>query len=99
MFTNKVAVVTGGAKGIGRAIVQEFRKAGAAVCVIDLLPNEYFVGDVSDKAALETFARKVIAEHGHVDYLINNALPRVGVTAPFYLTKLFAPHFAPGHRW
>ena len=113
MFTNKVAVVTGGAKGIGRAIVQEFRKAGAAVCVIDLLPNEYFVGDVSDKTVLEEFARKVITEHGHVDCLINNALPlmkgidacsweefnyalRVGVTAPFYLTKLFAPHFAPG---
>ena len=113
MFENKVTVVTGGAKGIGKAIAREFREAGAEVCVIDLLPNDYFVGDLADRAVLEEFARKVIADHGHVDYLINNALPlmkgigecsyeefnyalRVGVTAPFYLTKLFAPHFAPG---
>ena len=113
MFENKVAVVTGGAKGIGRAIAQEFRNAGAKVCVIDLLPNDYFVGDLADQPVLEEFARKVIADHGHVDYLINNALSlmkgidecsyeefnyalRVGVTAPFYLTKLFAPYFAPG---
>ena len=113
MFQNKVAVVTGGAKGIGRAIVQAFEKEGAAVCVIDLLPNGYYVGDLADQAVLEDFAQKVLRDYGHVDYLVNNALPlmkgldtcsyaefdyalRVGVAAPFYLTKLFAPHFAPG---
>ena len=113
MFTDKVAVITGGAMGIGQCIAEEFRKAGAKVCIIDLLENNYFVGDVSEERDLEAFAAKVIADYGHVDYLINNAKPpmiglddcsfaefnhalRVGVTAPFYLTKLLAPYFAPG---
>ena len=113
MFENKIAVVTGGAKGIGRAIAEEFQKEGAKVCVIDLLPGGYYVGDLANQGVLEDFVRKVLADYGHVDYLINNALPlmkgidectyeefnyalRVGVAAPFYLAKLFAPHFAPG---
>ena len=112
-FQNKVVVVTGGARGIGKCICQEFEKAGARVCVIDLLPNPYFVGDVAEEAALRAFAEKVLSEHGKVDILINNAKPimrgitngsyedfeyamRVGVTAPFYLSKLLMPHFAEG---
>ena len=113
MFHDRVVVVTGGAMGIGRVIAEEFAKEGAYVCVIDILPNGYFVGDLGDQATLEAFAQKVISDYGRVDVLVNNAPPamrglsectyeafnqalRVGVTAPFYLTKLFAPYFAPG---
>ena len=113
MFQNRVVVVTGGVKGIGKTIADEFRKSGAHVCVIDLLENDYFVGDLADQTVLDAFADKVIADYGRVDVLVNNALPlmkgidectyeqfnyalRVGVTAPFYLTKRFAPYFAPG---
>lgn len=110
-FENKVVVVTGGAHGIGKCICEEFEKAGAKICIIDLLENSYFKGDLADKETLERFAAKVISDYGHVDYLINNAAPRsrgiangsyedfeyalaVGVTAPFYLSKLFLPYFA-----
>ena len=74
-FEKKVAVVTGGAKGIGKCICAEFEKQGSTVCVIDLLDNTYFTGDLADKTTLERFASKVIADYGRVDYLINNALP------------------------
>jgi len=74
-FAGKIAVITGGAHGIGLAIAQEFTRLGAAVCVIDKAEGDHYVGDISRKETLQAFAAEVIAKHGHVDYLINNALP------------------------
>ena len=74
-FAGKVVVVTGGAQGIGRCIVEKFSEAGAAVCVFDLLENPYFVGDLAREADLRAFCDKVLAEYGRVDFLVNNAAP------------------------
>ena len=69
----KVAVVTGGAQGIGKAICDAFIKQGVSVCVIDQKENDYFVGDIADEKILRQFASKVISDYGSIDYLINNA--------------------------
>ena len=71
-FQNKVAVVTGGAQGIGKCIREQFEKAGANVCVIDMKDNDYFVGDISDKTTLERFAEKPVDIANMVLYLCSD---------------------------
>ncbi|MFV8213709.1 SDR family NAD(P)-dependent oxidoreductase [Streptococcus pluranimalium] len=112
-FKDKVVIITGGAKGIGKATAQAFEKEGAHVEIIDIAPGDHFVGDIGQKETLEAFVADVLTKHKHVDVLVNNAIPpmlglqeasferfqealTIGVTAPFYLTKLLVPYFAEG---
>ena len=113
MFRDKVVVITGGAAGIGKCIAEEFYKNGAKVCIIDKAEGDHYVGDISKQEVLDAFAQDVITKYGHVDILVNNALPimrgiesctyeefqyalAVGVTAPFYLSKLLVPYMPKG---
>lgn len=86
-FQNRVVVVTGGANGIGRATVESFLSADAAVAFVDTdkqagekivsrfeAHDVYFHhGDIAEEAALYAFAEAVKHRFGKVDYLINNA--------------------------
>lgn len=84
LFKDKIVIVTGGAQGIGKCIADEFRKEGAHVCIIDKSPLptsigegefDYFQGDISIKELIEEFCKWVIEKYGHVDCIVNNALP------------------------
>jgi NAD(P)-dependent dehydrogenase (short-subunit alcohol dehydrogenase family) len=115
-FTDKTAVITGGARGIGRCIAEDFIKAGARVAVVDkdeiTVPCEIrFIGDIADETTLTEFAEEIARKFGSVDYLVNNAclsksgllsdcgyddflyVQKVGVAAPYMLTKLLLPYF------
>ena len=112
-FRNKVVIVTGGGKGIGKRIAEKFTKEGALVEIIDKTEGDWFVGDIADKTVLEDFTDYIIKKYDKVDILVNNALPlmkgiddctweefmyaqKVGVGAPFYLSKLLKDHFSEG---
>jgi 3alpha(or 20beta)-hydroxysteroid dehydrogenase len=76
-LTGKVAVVTGGASGIGRAIAGRFREAGADVLVVDRRPpadgGDFFRADVAHEAEVAAMLDAARRRCGRVDILVNNA--------------------------
>jgi len=98
---DKVAIVTGAAKGIGFATAQRFAEAGARVIVADInlaavksaaaqIPHaEAYAMDVTDRASIQAVVDQVIQKHGHIDILINNA----GITQDARLIKMTEAQF------
>jgi NAD(P)-dependent dehydrogenase (short-subunit alcohol dehydrogenase family) len=87
----RIAVVTGGAGGIGSAICEELAREGATVAVWDMdgakaaelaatIPHaQAYEVDITDSAAVDRVTAQVLADHGRIDTLINNAgISRVG---------------------
>ena len=79
-LANKVAVVTGGAKGLGMEMALRFAKEGATVIAADMTELSYeeanVVGkilNVADPVACKNFFDEVVAEFGQIDILVNNA--------------------------
>ena len=77
-MSQRVAVVTGGASGIGRATVTRLLDDGFQLAVLDLSPDPVasvlaINVDVSDATGVERAMNTVIAEFGRIDVLVNNA--------------------------
>jgi 3-oxoacyl-[acyl-carrier protein] reductase len=73
-LSGRVAIVTGGSRGLGRADALTLERAGATVVVLDVEEaNTTIVCDVGDRAQVDEAVKRVVDEHGSVDILVNNA--------------------------
>ena len=98
---DKVAIVTGAAKGIGFATAKRFSEEGAKVMIadvnpdavkaaVDLIPgSEAYVVNVTDRASIEAAVDQIMQRHGRIDVLINNA----GITQDARLVKMTEAQF------
>ena len=89
--TRRIAIVVGGASGIGAAIARALSEDGCTVVVADLAaaPGGQRAVDVSDEGSVEALLADVLAEHGQVDVVVNSA----GVSTLGLLTELDVAEF------
>ncbi|MDO4773448.1 MAG: beta-ketoacyl-ACP reductase [Bacillota bacterium] len=92
-LSGKVVIVTGGSRGIGKAICEKFAKEGAKTVIttastsVPQFDAENIVGyqvNISDRAAVEAFVNEVKAKYGAIDVLVNNA----GITRDGLIDRL-----------